>query len=757
MGVCALIAISLAFLLGASQARATSLIELLERTVESHDRVESARYAVTAAKARAQSAVKDWYPTFDQTATYGYENINNPASEDTQSPFYTLDLKLTQLLWDFGATNTAIETERLNLLDAELQLVAARQDLILEGAQAYVNLLRSYQVVEYALQSEENIRKQTELEDARVETGSGLSTDVLQAKTQLAGAEARRIQSQGALISARNRFRAVFDEVPDTLADLDGVDLPIDWLPPDLGSAISIAQESNTDLALANVAETISREDLNSTRQSEFFPTLNGSIERNTKRNSGGTLGTKEETIAKLELTYSFNLGAQSLDNLRASQADLAAQTATVADTLTSMEETIRNDWSSLNIARSTASSLTTQSQIAKAFLDLAREERQLGQRSLIDVLSGETAYINALSDAASAETDVLLAAFSMLRNLGKLNYESFKPRDVKTLEDLERVSQAGIAKGFAATEFPDDHQVHIGTVLGDALKKSPENTVPTAPTLSESTTPSVLVDDAPTGSVTAARKALSAALESANAVKAAPVTPVVEAPLAIVDVPQAGPITSSEPAALSEATDSAFFVGERTVSAEPLADVLSLSEIFIEQEENSYIQIAAVEPKRTLRQVVAPNSAATPARAEANVPSYSLSDVVSWFSNAPDAAEPADVEMAIAASANPTPVAAMEPTVTVDVAPQTERAPEAIASENDNHLTLFFQALSQLLGGGTEAPSAPVTQVDPPEPAAIQQATVATVQTTPSAENGGVPSYSFDDFATVLSGLLKP
>ncbi|MDP6927867.1 MAG: outer membrane efflux protein, partial [Rhodospirillales bacterium] len=60
-------------------------------------------------------------------------------------------------------------------------------------------------------------------------------------------------------------------------------------------------------------------------------------------------------------------------------------------------------------------------------FLALARKERQLGNRSLIDVLSGETAFINATSDATSAETDVAIAVFTLLNNMGRLNLDAIR------------------------------------------------------------------------------------------------------------------------------------------------------------------------------------------------------------------------------------------------------------------------------------------------------------------------------------------
>ena len=72
--------------------------------------------------------------------------------------------------------------------------------------------------------------------------------------------------------------------------------------------------------------------------------------------------------------------------------------------------------------ARDNAEQLHNQADIAAEFLELARKERQLGNRSLLDVLAGETALINASSDAASADTDVTIVAFTLLSVMGKLS-----------------------------------------------------------------------------------------------------------------------------------------------------------------------------------------------------------------------------------------------------------------------------------------------------------------------------------------------
>ncbi len=413
----------------ASPVAAQALEELLKQTIEPHDRVAAAQAEVEAQRNKAREALGDWFPTLTPTGTYGWEKQNKPGSiANTSTGFGEFDLKVSQLLWDFGATNAAVEKARLQLLEAEVKLVSARQDLMLEAVTAYVNLLRAHQVLAYAKQSEENIRKQTGLEEARVESGAGLSTDVLQAKTQLAGAEARRIQAAGGLVSATNRFRAVFGREPGGASNLVPVSVSEAVLPIDLNSAIGIAQDNNAQLILANLTEAIAREDVNATKSKEFFPKVEGALEQKWKRNVAGTLDNQIETVAKVEVSIPFNLGFTGVNKLRAAQSTLIARTRTVADTRRRVEEQVRNAWDQLRTAKDTAASRRTQASIAEAFLDLARKERQLGQRSLIDVLSGETSLINAQSDAVSAETDVLVAAFGLIKEIGRLGYDSFRP-----------------------------------------------------------------------------------------------------------------------------------------------------------------------------------------------------------------------------------------------------------------------------------------------------------------------------------------
>lgn len=415
--------ICLGGLFPAGPLHAESLENLLEKAIENHDRVLAAKSDVVASQRRAWETLGTWFPVLTPTANYGWEKQNKPLADDMSAPFKEFDLKLTQLLWDFGKTNALVEKSRLTVLKSTVSLETARRDMIMEAITAYVNLLRSVDVLNFSIQSEENIRRQTGLEKALVESGSGLSTDVLQAKTQLAGAEARRIQNEGGKVSAINRFLAVFNVMPEHIADMERIVVPGESLPEGLDEALETANNNNTRLKTSRLDEEIAAQSIIEARGSKFFPKVEGTVERKWKENVAGTLQYKGETLAKVEMSIPFNLGLTGLAAVDAAKNDLLKAQQTTAATRRTVDEEVRNAWSRLHTAQRTSTSLLNQASISAAFLDLARKERELGQRSLIDVLSGETSLINAQSDAVSAEADVIIAAFTLLNVTGKLDY----------------------------------------------------------------------------------------------------------------------------------------------------------------------------------------------------------------------------------------------------------------------------------------------------------------------------------------------
>jgi outer membrane protein, adhesin transport system len=199
-------------------------------------------------------------------------------------------------------------------------------------------------------------------------------------------------------------------------------------LPERVGDAVDIMLDSNPQLAAARLAVEAADRQVDAARAAGFAPRLSAQGKLHYKQDYSGTAGRREEALAKVQLTFPFNLGMTASNTLEAARQTASAADNRQADQRDLLEEQVRNAWTNLATAREVAGFLGNQANIAAQFVDLARRERQLGQRSLIDVLSGETALINARSDAASAQADIQIAAYTLLTAMGQLNIAAFAP-----------------------------------------------------------------------------------------------------------------------------------------------------------------------------------------------------------------------------------------------------------------------------------------------------------------------------------------
>ncbi len=409
-------------LASATAARAETLAELIAELTQKSNLVNAAKDDLAAARERAKVTLGDWYPELNIAAAYGAERQLKPTVSDTAMVTRDADITITQLLWDFGKTNADVRQSALVIDQTQAVLETVLQDVLLRGVTAYLNVTRNVRSLDFARRSEANIKKQTELENALVESGKGFSTDVLQAKARLAGAESRRIVSFGGLEVAKNEFRAVFERQPQAPENWVIPETPQASLPPTLEDAIAIAFDNNPGLRAEVIGTQIAAETINSTRSSEFYPTLKGVLEQYYKKDYAGTVGYQRQSEARIELNFPFNLGLTSVNTLRASKKDHSATVRRVADRRDVIEQQTRNAWINLETARLTTTALKNQAEIVQRFLKDAREERKAGRRTLLDVLDGETQLLNALSDAAAAEVDEAVAGYTLLAAMGRLS-----------------------------------------------------------------------------------------------------------------------------------------------------------------------------------------------------------------------------------------------------------------------------------------------------------------------------------------------
>ncbi len=441
------------------------VISLIGKATDSHDRLKGAEAAADSARNALRISHGGWYPTLSLSANGGRESTSKPAGlPNTDLNASQLSVRATQLIWDFDATNADIRRSQVSVVRADIAVERTRQELLVEGLSAYATLVRAHRLLAFSRQSEDNIRRQTGLEEVRLQEGYGFSTDVLQAKSQLAGAQARRVAAEEAMQTALSRFQAYFGHVPFRLDGAEVLAMTKAALPASMDAAVEEARRHNPRLQELALTTAAAQEAVASVRGRSLYPRVEGYVERNMKRDVAGQPGRQNELLFKLQVTFSLNTGLTAINSVRLAEADLRAADATWADQERTVLETVRNSWNRLESARSQVRLLNDQASLAAGFLDVARAERELGSRSLIDILTGETTLINARSDAAAAETELVLAGYRLLAAMGRLSAADIQTRPMPKLSAMGRGLFDGPGKQDSAPSNNRDSKRRRGT-----------------------------------------------------------------------------------------------------------------------------------------------------------------------------------------------------------------------------------------------------------------------------------------------------
>ena len=426
-----------------TNANAEPLEKILPELLQSHALITAAQRDLEAAQRGARVALGDYLPSVDLTAAGGREKTASVANTPPVS-YSIRDNSITfkQLIWDFGKTTADIRAADAGADRAQAALKGAQQGVTLQAVTAYWNLLRGLEVQKLALESLDSVKKLVELEEQKVRKGGGVATDVLQAKTLLNSSYANYQRAHGLLVNAANGFRAAFREagknsirfvnnpagvrtandVMVEVKDIKKPTMPNASLPKNLDEAISGALENNLSLAMSRYALETLREKMKSDQAKLYGPSLNYSYKYSDKFNASAVAGFKTETLSKVELTFPLFAGFKHKEASEGSAASYMAQSERYTDEQIGIENLVRDSWQNVLTQQANAGYLQSQAKSAKDFLELARKERQMGRRSLLDILNGETAFINASSAAESAAVDAVLAKYALLAAMGKLD-----------------------------------------------------------------------------------------------------------------------------------------------------------------------------------------------------------------------------------------------------------------------------------------------------------------------------------------------
>lgn len=479
-------------------AQQQTLREVTQQAILTNPEVLNRWHAFQAAGAERDAAFGAYLPNVNLTASAGRnQNDNRFANNDLNQR--SAALSLNQMLYDGFLTKNEVSRLDHTRLVRLFELYDASENTALEVVRAYTDLLRYRKLT--SLAEDNYVRHKTVFEQIqnKVKAGAGRRVDLEQISGRLALAEANLLTETSNLHDVSARFQRLVGAPPSK--DLANPAPLIKDIPSNIKAALEAANHHHPNL-LAAVENVRAVDKSVSARRSAYQPRVDLRLRtergNNIENVSGGTTNNTAEVV------LSWNLFNGGTDQARVRQA---------ADLLNlardQRDKACRDIRQTLSIAYNDTRKLTEQLNfldqhqlsIEKA-RDAYRQQFDIGQRSLLDVLDTENEVFQAKRAFANAEYDLLFAYARTHAGMGTLYSALGISRQIA---DDAPASQHNSANDHAElavncpTEGPELYLVDKSTLdaraaeaLNTEITTPPQTAAPVATTKEAVTTPAL-------------------------------------------------------------------------------------------------------------------------------------------------------------------------------------------------------------------------------------------------------------------------
>ena len=409
---------------------AQTLQQELKSLLSEHPRIRAAEAVSKREAEGVTSAFSGFLPKVALTGDYGREEIANPTRRNAGLGTSELNrnkatLSITQNVFDGLKTPEAVKAADLRKKAAEENLEATRQQMLLEGINAYYGVLRNTKLLGIAQDNENIIKRQLALEDERVQRGSGIAVDVLLAKARLQLAVERRVAVEGSLKEAIARYMQVFNHRP-TIPTMVDPNVDLSFLPTQMKSAIDVAVSNNPQLRETDRRAEAAAYQVGVAR-ADYFPRVDLVGQGNREENVDTVSGLRRDWSVLLKFTWELFSGFATNASYNAAIYEKLNQQDIYLDRRRQVVQDLEIAWEALATARERVRLLENAVSIAEEVFVARGRLRDSGRETAINVLDAQSELFGAQLNAVTASYDAQITAFRVLAAMGALTPDNLK------------------------------------------------------------------------------------------------------------------------------------------------------------------------------------------------------------------------------------------------------------------------------------------------------------------------------------------
>jgi outer membrane protein len=426
------VAASASVLALAASAGADTLPGALVQAYQNNPVLNAQRASVRATDETVPQALSGYRPRVSLTSSAGEQYLDQvtktsgpsgPAAYSRTSgavAFQSYGGTITQTLFNGMATASRTRQAEQLVSAARETLRLTEQNVLLNAATAYMNLIRDAAILDLQRRNVEVLQEQLRQSRDRFSVGEVTRTDVAQSESRLAAARASMLSAESNYTTSRSTYRQVIGVDPGRLAPAS----PVDRLsPPTLKAAVAEARARHPSVTVAmfNIDAAVFQVKI---AESSLYPTLNlvGSTQKNFGSNSSLTSIESFSASVAGQLSIPIYQGGTEYATIRQAKETLGQRRIDLDTARDQSQQTLVQSWGQLEAAKAQIQATTTQVDAAEIALNGVREEARVGQRTTLDVLNAQQELVNARVSLVTAQRDRVVASYSLLAASGRLS-----------------------------------------------------------------------------------------------------------------------------------------------------------------------------------------------------------------------------------------------------------------------------------------------------------------------------------------------
>jgi outer membrane protein len=406
-------------------ARADTLEGALALAYRNNPQINAQRAATRATDESVPVALSGYRPQVRATAQIAeqyIDSLSKGAGGKSTGTIGTASYGLTTTQTLFNGLQTASRTRLAEgqVFGQRETLRTTEQTILLNGATAYMNLLRDGALLELQRNNVKVLEATLRQTRDRFTAGEVTRTDLAQAESSLAAGRSSLHAAESNYITSKSAYVQVIGVEPGKLASASPVDR---FSPPTLAAALERGASQNPAIttAMFNVDAAVEQVKV---QEAALYPTLslNGSFQ---KSYGSATQLTNLEALsgsATLQLSAPIYQGGAEFANIRQAKETLGQRRLDLDTARLAVQQNVTQSWGQLEAAKAQVDATTAQVTSAEIALDGVREEARVGQRTTLDVLNAQQALVSARTSLVTAQHDRIVASYAVLASVGSLS-----------------------------------------------------------------------------------------------------------------------------------------------------------------------------------------------------------------------------------------------------------------------------------------------------------------------------------------------